>query len=204
MKTHKDTDTFSAGTDLEDAERAVLMLHGRGASAQSMLRVSLKLPDAAYLAPQAAERTWYPESFTAPRNENQPYLDSALEKVERTVEYIEKFVDRDRILIMGFSQGACLASEYLASKPRKYGGAAILSGGLIGSETEDFEGDMKSTPVYIGCSDSDPHIPLERVKDTASVFDSLNADIETYIFEGSHHGITSQEKETLSRMISDL
>ncbi|WEL23607.1 alpha/beta hydrolase [Candidatus Nanohalovita haloferacivicina] len=201
QRIHEDQPVQSAGLNLEEAERAVIMLHGRGASAGGMIRMSEKLPEAAYLAPQASKRTWYPRSFLEPREKNQPHLDSALNTVDHLVEKASEEVGTENVVLLGFSQGACLASEYAASNPEKYGGIILFSGGLIGEEVGEFSGDMESTRVFIGCADNDPHIPLERVEKTEEIFNSLNADVEKYIMQGSHHGIVDHEIEKASEII---
>ena len=198
---HTDTPIIESGQSLEQAEKAVIMIHGRGATAQSIIQLSEKLPEAAYIAPQASNREWYPRSFLENREKNQPHLDSALEKIHELVEKASEKVGKENVYILGFSQGACLASEYVASNPGKYGGLILLSGGLIGEEVQKFEGDLQGTKVFIGCSDNDPHIPLERVNETEKIFQQLNADVEKYIMEGSHHGIVEYELEKASEMI---
>lgn len=202
MNVHGDQTVVESGQDLEEADKAVIMLHGRGATAQSIIQLSEQLPEAAYLAPQAANRQWYPRSFLEPRKKNQPHLDSALELVDSLVEKASDAVGRENVYLLGFSQGACLTSEYAASHPDRYGGLILLSGGLIGEEVQEFEGDLEGTPVFVGCSDNDPHIPLERVEKTVEVMESLNADVEKYIFEGSHHGIVDYEVEQIQEMLS--
>lgn len=202
MNVHDNQPVIDSNQDLEEAEKAVIMIHGRGATAQSILQLSEKLPDAAYLAPQAANRQWYPRSFLEPREKNQPHLDSALTMLDSLVEKAAQHVGKENVYILGFSQGACLTSEYAASHPSRYGGLMILSGGLIGDTIQDFEGDLEDTPVFIGCSDNDPHIPLERVNKTEEVFQDLNADVEKYIMEGSHHGIVDYEIDRIIEMLS--
>lgn len=202
MNVHSDQPIVESGQDLEDAEKAVIMLHGRGATAQSIIQLSEQLPEAAYLAPQAANREWYPRSFLEPREKNQPHLDSALELVDSLVDKAADAVGKENVYLLGFSQGACLTSEYAASHPDRYGGLILLSGGLIGEEVQEFEGDLEETPVFVGCSDNDPHIPLERVEETVEVMESLNADVEKYIFEGSHHGIVDHEVDQIQEMLS--
>lgn len=202
-KIHDEQKVLTKGLDLEEAEKAVVMLHGRGASAQSMLQLTEQLPEAAYLAPQASRRTWYPHSFLEPRERNQPHLDSALRKVEDVVEKASDFVGLENVVLLGFSQGACLASEFAASNTERYGGVVLFSGGLIGDEIGDFEGDMDSTPVFIGCAEDDPHIPFSRVDETFEVFETLNAKlVEKYVLDGSHHGIVEYELEKASEIIS--
>jgi phospholipase/carboxylesterase len=199
---HADKPVIESGQDLDDAEKAVIMIHGRGATAQSILGLADQLPEAYYAAPQAANSEWYPRSFLELREKNQPNLNSGLEKIDVLVEEASQAVGKENVFLLGFSQGACLASEYVASHPGKYGGLIVLSGGLIGEEVESFDGDLQGTEVFIGCSDDDPHIPLERVEETAEVFEKMNADVEKYIMKGSHHGIVEYEVEKASEMIA--
>lgn len=201
---HEDWEVVSQGQNIEDADRAVIMVHGRGATAESIIQLSDKLPEAAYLAPQAENREWYPQSFLRPREENQPHLDSALNQLDLLIDQVSEHVDRDKIVLLGFSQGACLASEYVASNPRRYGGLVVLSGGLIGEKIQDFSGDLEQTPVYIGCSENDPHIPQERVDETEEKLGQLNADVEKQIFPGSNHGIFQPEIKKATEIIENL
>lgn len=201
-KIHDDQKVLTKGPSLEEAEKAVIMIHGRGASAQSMLNLTEDLPEAAYLAPQASRRTWYPQSFLEPQERNQPHLDSALRKINDVVEKASEFVDLENVFLLGFSQGACLASEYVASNPEKYGGVILFSGGLIGDEIGGYEGDMEETRVFIGCAEDDPHIPFSRVDETEKIFEELNGEIvEKYVLDGSHHGIVEYELEKASEII---
>lgn len=201
---HENWKVISQGQRIEDADRAVIMLHGRGATAESIINLSEELPEAAFLAPQAENRTWYPKSFLEPREENQPHLDSALDQVDSLVEEVSEHVGREKIVLLGFSQGACLASEYVASNPDRFGGLVVLSGGMIGEKIQDYSGDLEDTPVYIGCSENDPHIPIERVNETEEKFDELNAEVEKQIFPGSSHGLFQPEIEKAREIIENL
>jgi phospholipase/carboxylesterase len=198
---HADGEVLNAGPELEEADKAVIMIHGRGATAHSIIQLHRQLPEAAYLAPQAANREWYSRSFLEPRERNQPDLDSALRKINSLVEKAAEKVGKDKVFLLGFSQGGCLASEYMASNPARYGGLFALSGGLIGEEVRDFSGDLEETPVFLGCAENDPHIPLERVEETEKVLQDLNAEVEKYIFEGSQHGIVEYEIEKIVEML---
>ncbi|MBC5793240.1 MAG: dienelactone hydrolase family protein [Nanohaloarchaea archaeon] len=199
---HQDTEVLDSGSELEDADKVVIMLHGRGATAHGIMRLEKQLPEAAYLAPQAANRKWYPRGFLEPREQNQPDLDSALRKVHSLVEKASSHVGKDNVYLLGFSQGGCLASEYVASNPASYGGLIVLSGGLIGEGVREFEGDLEEISIFIGCSENDPHIPLERVEKTEEVFRDLNADVDKKIFEGSKHGIFEYELEAASQIMT--
>jgi phospholipase/carboxylesterase len=196
------------GTPLEDAERAVVLLHGRGARATGMLQFAEDLPseDTAFVAPQAARATWYPQSFLEPTTENEPHFSSALALVGDVLDDVTDHLPRERVLLLGFSQGACLASELVARNPARYGGLVVFSGGLHGPEgsTWDHDGDLDGTPVFLGCSDRDPHIPEERVHDTRDVFESMGADVTERIYEGMGHGVNEDELEFAAEMVGDL
>ncbi len=184
-----------------DPDMAVILLHGRGASARAILDLGERIaPDALLLAPQADGREWYPRSFLAPRTENQPHLDAALTRVADALDRAaDRGIDRSDSHLVGFSQGACLAAEFAASNPDRYGSVGILSGGLIGDtvDTERYTGDMDGTPVFLGCSDQDPHIPVDRVHLTAQVLDALDADVDERIYPGMGHTVTDDEVAAL-------
>ena len=196
------------GAPLEDAERAVVLLHGRGARALGMLQFADDLPseDTAFLAPQASRATWYPKSFLEPTSENEPHFSSALALVGDVIDDATDHVPRERVLLLGFSQGACLASEFVARNPDRYGGLVVFSGGLHGPEgtTWEYDGNLDETPVFLGCSDRDPHIPAERVHDTRDVFASMGADVTERIYEGMGHGVNEDELEYAAGMVADL
>lgn len=194
---HADTPVETAGTRLEDADAAVVLVHGRGATAFSILQLAGELPadGVAYLAPQAANNTWYPQSFMAPMERNQPWLDSALAAVGDVVDRAGDAVGHDHVVLLGFSQGACLASEFVARNAREYGGLVALSGGLIGPEgtPRDYDGSLDGTPAFLGCDANDPHIPQERVHETAVVLDALGAAVTEQIYPALGHGINEDE-----------
>lgn len=206
---HADQPTPTAGASLEDADAAVVMFHGRGATAQSILSFAQEFDHdgVAYVAPQAARNTWYPQSFMAETEQNEPWLSSALDRADQAVADVENVgVPAEQIILLGFSQGACLASESMARNARRYGGLAALSGGLIGPEgtPRNYEGSLDGTPVFLGCSDRDPHIPLERVHETAEVLEDLNADVDERIYEGMGHTVNEDELEAVDEMIGAL
>jgi phospholipase/carboxylesterase len=206
---HQGQPLVTAGTDLADAEAAMCLVHGRGATAQSIVTMAetFHRPGVALLAPQAANGTWYPRSFLERVELNEPGRTSGLQAVEDAiVEATDAGVPLEKILLLGFSQGGCLASEYVARNPRRYGGAVAFSGGLIGQEIDpdEFEGDLEGSPYFVGCSDSDPHIPVERVEVTAGVLERLNADVEKRIYEGMGHGVNDDEREYVDGMVADL
>jgi predicted esterase len=185
------------------------LIHGRGASAASILGLAreLDVDDVAYLAPQAAGHTWYPHSFMAPIEQNEPSLSSALGVIGALLDRVEGAgLPRERIAVLGFSQGACLATEYAARHPQRYGGVFGLSGGLIGPEGTafEYEGTLDGTPVFLGCSDRDPHIPLERVQETTAVLQAMGADVEERIYEGMGHTVNQDEIEFIRRQMHTL
>lgn len=206
---HADQPIETAGESLEDASAAVVIAHGRGATAPSILGLAedIDVADVAYVAPQASHNTWYPHSFMAPMSDNEPWLSSALAFFARAVvKARDAGLADEQIILGGFSQGACLASEFTARNAWQWGGVFALSGGLIGPEgTEfDFEGSLEGTPVFIGCSDVDPHIPLERVHETAEVFEDLDADVDERIYEGIGHGIIPEEIEAVRELVEGV
>lgn len=200
---------MTAGTPLDVAEAALVLVHGRGATAQSIVQMADEFHQhgVAYLAPQAARSTWYPNPFTAPVKSNEPGRTSGLQAVGDAVEKgNEAEIPTDRIMVLGFSQGACLASEFVARNPTGYGGLAVLSGGLIGEtvDPDDYDGDLNQTPVFLGCSDVDPHIPEERVHESAEIFEQLNGDVTKRLYEGMGHGINQDEVDHVSMMVAEL
>lgn len=206
---HQDQPLVTAGTSLDEAEAAVVLVHGRGATARSIVRMaeSFYRPGVAYLAPQANRNTWYPNPFTAPVESNEPGRTSGLRAVGDAVDDANAAgVPTARVMLLGFSQGACLASEFLARNPARYGGLAALSGGLIGETIDpaDYEGDLEDTPAFFGCSDVDPHIPAERVHASADVFERLGADVTKRLYPGMGHTINQDESEYVSAMVADL
>ena len=205
---HEDQPLLREGAELSAADAAVVLLHGRGASAQSILGMTAEFDadGVAYLAPQAAQRTWYPQSFLEPIERNEPWLSAALDRVGEVVSEAAEGIDLERVALIGFSQGACLASEWAARNARRYGGVAALSGGLIGPDgtPRDYDGTLDGAPVFLGCSDVDPHIPVERVHETRDVFERLGGDVTESIYENMGHGINADELDHVSAMIGKL
>jgi predicted esterase len=194
---------------LNEARSALILLHGRGATASSILELAEFLPalNLAYVAPQAANYTWYPYSFMAPTADNEPYLSSALQKVTGTVAEVEAAgFARERIVLGGFSQGACLATEFVARNAGRVGGLLAFSGGLIGPEgtPRDYDASLDGAPVFIGCSDSDPHIPLTRVRETAEVFRQLGAEVDLRIYPRMGHTINQDELDAAAVLLARL
>lgn len=195
---HAGQAVLAAGPAPQEAAATLVLIHGRGASAQSMLALhdALGLPDGAALAPQAAGHTWYPQSFLAPIESNQPYLDSALRKIDTLVtDLLARGISSERIAILGFSQGACLTSEYVARHPRRYGAVMVLTGGLIGppGTPRDYPGSLDGTRVFLGTSDPDPHVPIERVRETERVLAKMGATVELRRYPGMPHTINDEE-----------
>jgi len=187
-----------AGAPAARAKGVVLLVHGRGATAESMLPLAdvVAMPDLCYLAPQAEGYTWYPQSFMAPTAANEPYLSRALDRLAAIIaDILGAGLAPERLAIIGFSQGACLASETVLRNPRPYGFVGVLSGGAIGppGTPRDYAGTLQGARVLLGCSDHDPHIPLARVKETTATFTRMGADVTERIYPGSSHGINDDE-----------
>lgn len=189
---------FAAGAPLNKAKAAMLMVHGRGASAQDILGLALELrhTEFAYLAPEAAGNVWYPYRFMETIERNQPWLSSALARLASVLAQISAAgIPPERTIILGFSQGACLSLEFAARNARRYGGLAGLSGGLIGPDgaPRDYPGSLDGTPVFLGCSDVDPHIPKERVDETGEVLRKLGADVVARLYPNLGHTVNRDE-----------
>jgi len=206
---HQDQELVTAGAPISEADAAAVLVHGRGASAGSIVQMAddFYRHGVAFLAPQAARNTWYPNSFLAPVEQNEPGRSSGLQAVADAVEAAnDAGIPTERVVVLGFSQGACLASEFVARNPTHYGGMVALSGGLIGEsiDEDEYEGDLEGTPAFFGCSDVDPHIPEERVHESAAVFENLGADVEKRLYEGMGHGVNEDEVEYVSDLLADL
>jgi phospholipase/carboxylesterase len=198
---------FTAGVPLQKATTAVVMLHGRGASAENMLVFgqSLGVAEVAYLAPQAPGSSWYPLSFLAPLDQNEPALSRALATVEEVITHVTgSGLSMERLFLLGFSQGGCLALEYAARHARRYGGLIGLSAGLIGpaGTPRKYAGSLAGTPVFLGCSDIDPHIPLARVHETTQVLSGLGATVTERIYPNFGHTINADEIQHVERMLA--
>lgn len=206
---HKGQQIAAHGKPLAKASAAMILVHGRGATAVSILDLAQYLPhpEMAYLAPQAANNTWYPFSFLAPMENNQPGLDSGLAVIGDLVTQIEAAgIATDRTVLGGFSQGACLASEFVARNAKRYGGLLVFSGGLIGppATPRDYDGDLAGTPIFLGCSDVDFHIPLERVQETTAVFQRLGANVTEKIYPNMGHTIIQDEIDEARQILALL
>jgi phospholipase/carboxylesterase len=197
---HRDQPVVHAGQPLSSARGAVIMIHGRGAGPENILSLvpSLDRPDFAYLAPAAANGTWYPYSFMADRQRNEPGLSSALSVLDRLVnDTVERGVAKARIVLLGFSQGACLSAEFAASHADRFGGVILFSGGLIGppGTAWTYPGDFAGTPVFLGCSDVDAHVPRGRVGESRDVFSRMGAAVTERIYPGMGHLVNDDEIE---------
>lgn len=196
---HTHEHTIQIGASIEKAEKIVLLLHGRGATADNILGLSMEFrPDAriCYIAPQATHNAWYPQSFMEPTEKNEPWLSSALQLLEELVQQLlDKGKTRKQIVIAGFSQGACLATEFASRNAARYGGVIAFSGGLIGDviEPSRYSGDFARTPVFLGCSDVDMHIPEARVHETARLMEKMGARVKTQIYPNMPHTINQDE-----------
>ncbi|TCK80808.1 alpha/beta hydrolase [Albibacterium bauzanense] len=198
--------SFSAGTELSKAKKVLIMIHGRGGSAEDMLSLaqSLHVEDYALLAPQATHNTWYPYSFMMSPSRNEPWLSSALKILKDVVDgVIKEGIDMENIYFTGFSQGACLTLEFLARNAAKWGGAAAFSGGLIGDKIymENYQGNFNKTPIFISSSNPDPHIPLERVYTTIDILKDMQADVSEKIYDNKGHFISQDEIDRANRII---
>ena len=198
-----------AGEPVSRARAAMLMLHGRGARTEDILSLTneFQVPGLAYLAPQAAENTWYPNRFLVPLVENEPWLSSALKLVgDVLTEIIDAGIPAERVILLGFSQGACLTLEFAARNARRYGGIVGLSGALIGPEDtpRDYTGSLAGTPVFLGCSDVDFHVPKERVDETAEVLRRLGGEVTERLYPNMGHSVNQDEIDFVRGMMQLL
>jgi len=204
---HASQPVLRHGPAPRDARLVTILIHGRGGSADDMLSLGseLRAADVAYLAPQAAGNTWYPYSFLAPLEQNEPGLSSALARLAGLVDSLaqDEGVPPARIALLGFSQGACLSLEFAARYARRYAAVIGLSGGLIGppGTPRRYDGSLDGTPVFLGCSDVDPHIPVERVRETADVFRRFGASVDERIYKGMGHTINRDELEAVRELL---
>lgn len=206
---HQGQPVKTTGRAPDEAGAAVILVHGRGGSAEDMLGLSQQfgVPALAYLAPQARGHTWYPQSFLAPLERNEPGLSSGLRAIDDVVNALgAQGIAPENIVIGGFSQGACLALEYVARHARRYGGAFAFSGGLIGPDgtPRDAIGQLDGTPVFLGCSDIDGHIPLRRVEESAEVLAEHGARVDKRIYPRMGHTINEDELEAVRQMLQAL
>lgn len=184
----------------------MIFLHGRGGSAEDILQLYDEIGDKDFFgaAPQAPENSWYPYSFLAPIKNNELYIRKSHNILKTVIkEFSDKGIKEDKIVLVGFSQGACLTLEYIYRNPNKYGGVAALSGALITPKPE-VTVDLQSTPVFLGCSENDPHIPLQRIELTNQIFLKMNAETQKRIFRGPFHGVIQDEIDEIKKMAESL
>lgn len=199
-------DIKTSGIPIDKAQKALIMIHGRGGSAEDILSLSkhLNVEDYALLAPQATNGSWYPLSFIAPAAQNEPWLSSAIETVGKTVKTaLDAGIKAEHIYFFGFSQGACLTVEFLARNAQKFGGAVAVIGGVIGDKInrDHYSGDFAQTPVLLATSNPDFHVPVERVYATANIFREMNAEVTEKVYENFGHSINQEEMELANTLI---
>lgn len=200
---------IKAGKELSSKNKVLIMLHGRGGSAKDILSLSLhlKVKDFTLIAPQATNNTWYPYSFLAPPLQNEPWLSSSLGLLKKLIDDLySKGIPSDNIYFSGFSQGACLTLEFVARNANKYGGVVAFTGSLIGDKiyNENYNGDFKSTPVFIGSSNPDPHVPVERVYATTNILKNMNAIVTEKVYNNMGHTINQDEIDQANKLIFNM
>jgi phospholipase/carboxylesterase len=206
MNTHDAKPILALGKPLEETKKALVLIHGRGASARDILSLgqALEVEDFTLFAPEATNNSWYPYSFMAPTSQNQPALDSALQLLDRAVKEItEQGVERRNIFFAGFSQGACLTLEYTTRHAQRWGGIAAFTGGLIGDkvDTSNYQGNFEQTPVLISTGDPDPHVPLARVEESRQMLESMGASVSLKVYKGRPHTILQEEVDLANKLI---
>jgi phospholipase/carboxylesterase len=205
---HNPENFLTAGEPLNRAQHVLFLVHGRGGSAQNMLALTqhLTAPGVAFVAPQATGHTWYPQSFMMPREQNEPHLSAALLVLAGLRARIQSDFNLppDRMFWLGFSQGACLTLEFVTRNPQTYGGVFGLSGGLIGPDEAltGYDGSLTGTPVLLGCSDTDPHIPKQRVLDTAAVLEKMGAVVTTRLYANFGHSVNEDELAFVNEVLN--
>jgi len=207
-KIHETQTLLTHGADLADADKAVILIHGRGATAEDIMKTGRVLPqgDIAYLAPQASDNVWYPNSGFGPLEDNEPYLSSAMQTITNLIhKVLENDIPIENIYLGGFSQGGCLVSEYIAQNPRNYGGVFILSGAIMGPMDRNYNyggGQLIDVPVFIAGVDHDTWVTPEQFERTRDVLKTLGADVTLQVLEGSEHTIRQSEIDHVSDMIT--
>ncbi len=196
----------AAGKELHAKTKVLVLLHGRGGNAEDILSLTsyLDVKDFSFLAPQATNNTWYPYSFMAPPAQNEPGLSSALQLLKDIVDDLySRGIPSEHIYFTGFSQGACLTLEFVTRNAARYGGVAAFTGGLIGDKIyrENYKGDFQNTPVFIGTSNPDPHVPVERVYATVNILKEMNASVTEKVYSNMGHTITLDEIDTANKLV---
>jgi len=193
------------GTPLSQAEKAIILLHGRGGSSEDIMQLRHEFPygNFYYAAPQAARSTWYPLSFLSPVKNNEPWLSSAVGVIKRLIDDIVSVIPSENLYIMGFSQGACLSLEVASRYAMKYAGIAAFTGGLIGDRLDPaiYKGNFDGTRVFLGNSDNDPHVPVERSEESKKIIESLGANVTLAIYPGMPHIISREEIDEVRRLM---
>ena len=196
---------LTAGVELKESGKALIMIHGRGSTAKNILSISSYLNVDGYtlIAPQATNNTWYPYTFLEPPAHNEPWLSSAIALIGELVSELAKTIDKKNIYILGFSLGACLTLEFVTRNAERYGGCIAFTGGLIGDKiyTDNYKGDFQNTPIFIGTSDPDPHVPVQRVHDTVNILRNMNASVTEKIYERMGHTINQDEFDHASELL---
>jgi phospholipase/carboxylesterase len=199
-------ENITAGVPLKEAKKALIMIHGRGASSQDILSLArhLNVYDFALIAPQAENRTWYPYSFLVPIAENEPSFSKSLDTIAQVVAEVQaNGIEKENIYFLGFSQGACLSLEYTARNAAKYGGVVAFTGGLIGDKVYEnhYAGNFENTPIFIGTSDPDFHVPVERVNETEALLKKMGAAVTKKIYENMGHTISQDEIDLVNELV---
>jgi phospholipase/carboxylesterase len=195
-----------SGKELGQADKVLIMIHGRGADAGDILALATYFDTENFtlIAPQAVNHTWYPYSFLAPVSSNEPWLSSAISVLQQIVEEAEKAgISKTNIYFLGFSQGACLALEYVARNASEYGGVVAFTGGLIGPgiDEKNYKGNFNGAKIFIGTSDPDPHVPVQRVNESALVLEKMGASVTKKIYKNMGHSVNQDEIDEANRLI---
>jgi len=206
---HRSHPIVTAGEPLDTAKAVMILIHGRGASASDILTLTdhFDTEGFTYLALQATNSTWYPQRFIVLQEDNEPWLSSAIARIGDAIQMgLDAGIPLEKIILLGFSQGACLATEYPARNPNRYGGIIGLSGGLIGTDDEitGYSGTLDHTPIFLGCSDVDFHIPKERVQATAEALNSIGGDVTMKLYEGMDHTINLDELDHVKQIMTQV
>ena len=196
----------TAGKSLQEANKVLIMIHGRGADARDILGIAshLNVQEYALFAPEATNNTWYPYSFMAQPEQNEPWLSSTLNLLKETVHgAMEQGISANNIYFLGFSQGACLALEFVARNAERYGGVVALTGGLIGDkiDPDNYSGNFGGTPIFMGTGNPDPHVPIQRVRESAKILEKMNAEVHLKVYDGKAHSVSQDEIEKANRLV---